>query len=159
MLTNGQENNNNIKRLNSGGLSPKNIQLSPIRVNNSRRGSIDSYNNFTNNFDSDLFKNGFKKQLLANSHNCSINGDNDGNNNNNINICDNSILSNNSKNIFDLEFSTNGNGDLNKSNLNMNLSLLNNSMTNIFDNNEDNNNISCKEEDGKELKRLFDEDK
>ena len=41
----------------------------------------------------------------------------------------------------------------------MNLSLLNNSMTNIFDNNEDNNNISCKEEDGKELKRLFDEDK
>ena len=158
MLTNGQENNNNITRLNSGGLSPKNIQLSPIRVNNSRRGSIDSYNNFTNNFDSDLFKNGFKKQLLANSHNYSINGDNDGNNNNNINICDNSILSNNSKNIFDLEFSTNGNGDLNKSNLNMNLSLLNNSMTNIFDNNEDNNNISCKEEDGKELKRLFDED-
>ena len=159
MLTNGQENNNNITRLNSGGLSPKNIQLSPIRVNNSRRGSIDSYNNFTNNFDSDLFKNGFKKQLLANSHNYSINGDNDGNNNNNINICDNSILSNNSKNIFDLEFSTNGNGDLNKSNLNMNLSLLNNSMTNIFDNNDDNNNISCKEEDGKELKRLFDEDK
>ena len=53
-----------------------------------------------------------------------------------------------------MEFSTNGNGDLNKSNLNMNLSLLNNSMTNIFDNNEDNNNISCKEEDGKELKFL-----
>ena len=146
MLTNGQENNNNIKRLNSGS----------IRVNSSRRGSIDSFNNYTNNFDSDLFKNGFKKQLLSNTPNLSVNGDYDFNNNN---ICDNSILSNNSKNIFDLEFNTNGNGDLNKSNLNMNMSSLNNSMTNIFENNEDNSNLSCKDEDRKDLKRLFGEDK
>ena len=156
MLTNGQENNNNIKRLNSGSLNPNNIQLSPIRVNSSRRGSIDSFNNYTNNFDSDLFKNGFKKQLLSNTPNLSVNGEYDMNNNN---ICDNSILSNNSKNIFDLEFNTNGNGDLNKSNLNMNISSLNNSMTNIFENNEDNSNLSCKEEDRKDLKRLFGEDK
>ena len=87
MITNGQEKNTNIKRLNSGSLSQKNIQLSPIRVNNSRRGSIDSFNNFTNNFD-------IKKPLLVNSSNLSINGDYDNYCNNN-NICDNSIISNN----------------------------------------------------------------
>ena len=129
-------------------LSQKNIPLSPIRVNNSRRGSIDSFNNFTNNFD-------IKKPLLANSSNLSINGDYDNCTNNN-NICDNSILSNNSKNIFDLEFNTNGSNDLNKSNLNMNMSSLNNSMANIFENPDENNNLTEKDEDQKDLKRLFD---
>ena len=148
MITNGQENKTNIKRLNSGSLSQKNIPLSPIRVNNSRRGSIDSFNNFTNNFD-------IKKPLLANSSNLSINGDYDNCTNNN-NICDNSILSNNSKNLFDLEFNTNGSNDLNKSNLNMNMSSLNNSMANIFDNPDDNNNLTEKDEEQKDLKRLFD---
>ncbi len=148
MITNGQEKNTNIKRLNSGSLSQKNIPLSPIRVNNSRRGSIDSFNNFTNNFD-------IKKPLLANSSNLSINGDYDNCCNNN-NICDNSILSNNSKNLFDLEFNTNGSNDLNKSNLNMNMSSLNNSMANIFENPDDNNNLTEKDEDQKDLKRLFD---
>ena len=148
MITNGQENKTNIKRLNSGSLNQTNIQLSPIRVNNSRRGSIDSFNNFTNNFD-------IKKPLLANSSNLSINGDYDNCTNNN-NICDNSILSNNSKNIFDLEFNTNGSNDLNKSNLNINMSSLNNSMANIFDNPDDNNNLTEKDEDNKDLKRLFD---
>jgi hypothetical protein len=148
MITNGQENKTNIKRLNSGSLNQTNIQLSPIRVNNSRRGSIDSFNNFTNNFD-------IKKPLLANSSNLSINGDYDNCCNNN-NICDNSILSNNSKNLFDLEFNTNGSNDLNKSNLNINMSSLNNSMANIFDNPDDNNNLTEKDEDNKDLKRLFD---
>jgi hypothetical protein len=148
MITNGQEKNTNIKRLNSGSLSQKNIPLSPIRVNNSRRGSIDSFNNFTNNFD-------IKKPLLANSSNLSINGDYDNCCNNN-NICDNSILSNNSKNLFDLEFNTNGSNDLNKSNLNINMSSLNNSMANIFENPDDNNNLTEKDEDQKDLKRLFD---
>ena len=148
MITNGQENKTNIKRLNSGSLNQTNIQLSPIRVNNSRRGSIDSFNNFTNNFD-------IKKPLLANSSNLSINGDYDNCTNNN-NICDNSILSNNSKNIFDLEFNTNGSNDLNKSNLNINMSSLNNSIANIFENPDDNNNLTEKDEDQKDLKRLFD---
>ena len=148
MITNGQENKTNIKRLNSGSLSQKNIPLSPIRVNNSRRGSIDSFNNFTNNFD-------IKKPLLANSSNLSINGDYDNCTNNN-NICDNSILSNNSKNIFDLEFNTNGSNDLNKSNLNINMSSLNNSMANIFENPDENNNLTEKDEEQKDLKRLFD---
>ena len=129
-------------------------ELSSNNICNTRMDCNNTSNNlFINNINNNSYSEFVKKNLLKNN-NLNIKYDED--------ICyndyyNNNFLNNNSKELFDLEFNSFNDYDLNKSNLN--ISSFDNSLNNIFENNDKYYNIDINDNDMNDLKVLFEEDK
>ena len=134
-----------ITNNNNGELLSNNIFKTRMDCNNT------SNNLFINNINNNSYSEFVKKNLLKNN-NLNIKSNED--------ICyndyyNNNFLNNNSKELFDLEFNSFNDFDLNKSNLN--ISSFDNSLNNIFENNDEYYNIDINDNDINDLNILFKE--